>query len=70
MSAFRSIWHELVGLFVDDGALALLLVLWCAAVGLAALLLPGLAPAVAGGTLLLGCAAILLASVRRATRRR
>lgn len=65
----RRILAELLGLFVDDGALALGLVLWCAAVGLAVALLPALPGAAAGAGLLAGCLAILLANVRRAARR-
>lgn len=68
MSALRTAWDELVGLFVDDGALALLLVLLCAAVGaFVALATPS--PLVAGGLLAGGCVAALLASVLRASRR-
>ena len=68
MSALRTAWDELVGLFVDDGALALVLVGVCAAVGLlVALASPS--PLAAGALLAGGCAAALLASVLRAARR-
>lgn len=63
----RAVLDELVGLFVDDGFLALGLVLWCAAIALARTLVPALLP-VLGPALLLGCAAILLATVARAAR--
>jgi hypothetical protein len=59
--------RELVGLFVDDGALALAIL---AVVGLAALLvvlLPG-EPLAAGAVLLFGCLGVLLASTLRASR--
>ncbi|MFC0388177.1 hypothetical protein [Muricoccus vinaceus] len=68
MSALRTAWDELVGLFVDDGALAGLLVLWCAAVG-GLVLVAHPAPAVAGALLAVGCVVALLASVLRAARR-
>lgn len=68
MSALRIAWDELVGLFVDDGALAGLLVLLCAAVGLLVWLARP-AAAVAGGLLALGCVGALLLSVLRAARR-
>lgn len=72
MRAMRAVLAEIIGLFVDDGALALALALvaWCAAVGLAVALRPGLAGAVAGAALLAGCVAILLGNVARAARRR
>ena len=47
---------ELVGLFVDDGSLALALIAWCAAVGLSTTLLPWSLPA-SGPALFAGCAA-------------
>ena len=68
MSALRTAWDELVGLFVDDGALALLLVLLCAAVG--AFVFVAAPSSLAAGALLAGgCVAALLASVLRAARR-
>jgi hypothetical protein len=68
MSALRAIRNEFLGLFVDDGALALLLVLWCVAVGtLVALAHPQ--PLTAGLLLTAGCIAALLSSVARAARR-
>lgn len=65
----RAIISEIIGLFVDDGFLALALVLWCAAIGLGAVLLPTLLPAL-GPILFVGCAAILLGTVLRAARQR
>jgi hypothetical protein len=62
----RALLDELVGLFVDDGFLALALIVWCAAIALARALFqaPWLGP-----LLLIGCALILLLTVLRAARR-
>ena len=64
-----NVLSELVGLFVDDLAFTLAILAW---VALGALLLPRLGPANvwAAPLLSLGCAAILVESVRRAARRR
>lgn len=70
MGTLRAILHEIIGLFVDDEALALALLLWCAAIGAALLLLPGMPAPVAAALLLAGCVAILLGNVARAARRR
>jgi hypothetical protein len=69
MSALGAVWRELLGLFVDDGALALeiLAVVMLAAISVA--LAPN-APLAAGVILLLGCLGVLSASVARAARRR
>jgi hypothetical protein len=69
MGTLRAIVSEIVHLFVDDGLLALALVVWCAVVGGVGLLLPGLLP-VAGPALFLGCVVILLGTVVRAARGR
>ena len=69
MTTLRAVLAEIVHLFVDDGSLALALVAWCAAIGLAVLALPMLLPA-SGPALFLGCAAILLVNVVRAARAR
>lgn len=68
MRAVRAVLRELAGLFVDNGKLALGLVLWCAVIGICASLRPELSKL---GALLLfaGCAAILLANVTSAARR-
>jgi hypothetical protein len=63
MGTLRAILGELVGLFVDDGSLALALLVWCAIVGAAVIVAPGLPAAGSGVALLLGCVAILLANV-------
>jgi len=68
MNIIRLILNELVGMFVDDGNLALLALLMIAAITAAVKLLA--LPPLAGGILLLvGCLAILLHSVHRAARR-
>jgi len=58
---------EFVGMFVDDGNLALLALVLVAAVAAAVKLL-ALPPLLGGVLLLVGCLAILLQSVRRAAR--
>ncbi len=69
MNALRLVYKEIVGLFIDDGALALLsLVLIAVVAGLVEL--AGL-PALLGAFLLLvGCLVILADSVRRGCRGR
>ena len=63
MTVLRTILAELWGLFVDDGLLALGLVLW---VALAAILVPILGLDAAGGPVLfLGSALVFTASVLR-----
>jgi hypothetical protein len=62
------IMHELIGLFVDDGALALALVATIAIAALAALLLPG-GPVAAGIVLIAGSLGTLVLNVLRAARR-
>ncbi|HWK47953.1 MAG TPA: hypothetical protein VNT30_24740 [Stellaceae bacterium] len=67
MSALKQIAEELWGLFVDDGLVALAFFGW---IVIAALLLPRLHLAAAGGPVLfLGCAAIVVFSLLRAARR-
>ena len=63
----RTVFDEIVGLFVDDGFLALALIAWVAAIGLASVEITALRPAL-GPALLIGCACILLATVLRAGR--
>ena len=70
MRVLGVICHELIGLFVDDGALAVALLVWTAFVGGAVLALPGLPAASAGAVLAIGCIAILLANIRRTARLR
>lgn len=67
MGVLRAIGHEIVGLFVDNGALALALILWCVVAGCVALFFAGAWPGVIFAA---GCAAILLANVVVAARAR
>jgi len=67
MNAIRLVAREFLGMFVDDGNLALLALVLVAAVAAAVKLL-ALPPLLGGVLLLVGCLAILLQSVRRAAR--
>ena len=62
MKALLSMLRELWSLFVDDGILALALVLWCAIAGL---ILPRLPPVGewSGAIFFVGCLAILLIDI-------
>jgi hypothetical protein len=68
MSMLANALRELIGLFVDDGALALAIVAIVLLAALVAALMPQLAWA-AGAILLLGCLGALLLNVVRAGRR-
>jgi hypothetical protein len=70
MGTLRTILGELVGLFIDDGSLALALLVWCAIVGATVVVAPGLPAAGGGLALLLGCVVILLANVGRSAKQR
>lgn len=63
----RLVFKELVGMFVDDGNLALLALILIALVT-AGVKVVGLPPLIGGFLLLAGCLAILLESTRRAAR--
>jgi uncharacterized membrane protein YdjX (TVP38/TMEM64 family) len=65
MTALTNVLRERAGLFVDDGALALMIMAVVVVAGVVATLLPEV-PLVAGGILLFGCLAALLSSVARA----
>ncbi|RUU58825.1 hypothetical protein [Mesorhizobium sp. M2C.T.Ca.TU.002.02.1.1] len=67
MSVIRLVFKELIGMFVDDGSLALLALILIALIAAAVKLL-ALPPLVGGVLLLAGCLAILLESTRRAAR--
>lgn len=67
MTVFRNVILEVVHLFVDNGSLALALVLWCAAVRLAVVFLPS-SIALLGPVLLAGCAVILLVNIIQTAR--
>ncbi|WMT71964.1 hypothetical protein [Bradyrhizobium sp. Ash2021] len=68
MTVLTNALRELAGLFVDDGALALVIIAVVVLAGMVATLIPD-APLAAGAILLFGCLAALLASVARAARR-
>ncbi len=68
MKLMASIARELVGLFVDDGKLAVQLLSLIAAVALM-VRQAVIAPGVAAGLLVLGCILILAYSLARAARR-
>ena len=68
MNLLKQIWQELVGLFVDDGALATQVAVLVAAVTVAAKLL--VVPPLWAATILIpGCIAILATSIKRARRK-
>jgi uncharacterized membrane protein YdjX (TVP38/TMEM64 family) len=60
--------RELAGLFVDDGALALAIVVIVVLAGIVAAMMPGV-PLVAGAILLFGCLVVLVFNVAKAARR-
>ena len=64
MKFLVSVFRELLGLFVDDGSLALQLVILIAAVA-GAVRLAGLDALEGAGLLLIGCIVILILSLRR-----
>lgn len=65
MSGLKAALEELIGLFIDDGFLALAIIVIVAVATVLALWLR--APTLlVGGVLLVGCAAVLVASVFRA----
>ncbi|MDE3027450.1 MAG: hypothetical protein KGH84_03520 [Paracoccaceae bacterium] len=68
MKFITSLFNEILGLFVDDGNLALQVLGLIIIVALA-VYWGGLAPLVGAGVLLLGCIAILVLSLRRMLRR-
>jgi uncharacterized membrane protein YdjX (TVP38/TMEM64 family) len=67
MTVLANALRELIGLFVDDGALALAIVATVALAALAAALMPA-TPLAAGSILLFGCLGALLLNVVRAGR--
>ena len=69
MSMLGAVLRELLGLFVDDGALALEILSVVMLAAISAALVPD-APLVMGAILLFGCLGVLLANVASAARRR
>ncbi len=68
MKLLQQIWHELIGMFIDDGALAAQVAIMVAAIT-AAVKLAGVPPLWAAAALVPGCLAILAASIQRAPRK-
>jgi hypothetical protein len=68
MKALSALLGELIGLFVDDGWLALAILAVVALAGICAALTPNV-PLLPGAVLLFGCPGVLLANVLRAARR-
>ena len=69
MKLFRAMLGEFIGLFVDDGALALLVAVLIVAVAVAVKLM-GLSAIVGGFVLLIGCLGVLALSLVRAVGRK
>jgi hypothetical protein len=65
MNMLGAVFRELIGLFVDDGWLALEIVAVVVLAAISATLLPNM-PLATGAILLFGCLAVLLANVVRA----
>jgi hypothetical protein len=68
MNVLIAVLRELIGLFVDDGSLALMILAVVMLAGILATLMPDFQLA-AGAMLLFGCLGVLLANVARAARR-
>jgi uncharacterized membrane protein YdjX (TVP38/TMEM64 family) len=68
MKMLADMLRELAGLFVDDGALALAIVVIVVLAGIVAAMMPGV-PLLAGAILLFGCLVVLVLNVARAARR-
>jgi hypothetical protein len=69
MNMLGAVLRELLGLFVDDGSLALEIVAIVVLAAISTALIPNV-PLATGGILLFGCLGVLLANVARAARRR
>jgi hypothetical protein len=69
MKMLEAAVRELLGLFVDDGSLALAILVVVMLAAISAALIPDV-PSVTGAILLFGCLGVLLANVARAARRR
>jgi hypothetical protein len=68
MNVLIAVLRELIGLFVDDGSLALMILAVVMLAGVLATVTPDL-HLVAGAVLLFGCLGVLVANVARAAHR-
>jgi hypothetical protein len=68
MTVLVNVFQTLVGLFVEDGSLALAITAIVLLSGIIAILLPDM-PLAAGGLLLVGSLGVLFANVMKAARR-
>jgi hypothetical protein len=68
MNMLGAVVREMLGLFVEDGSLALEILAVVILAAISAALVPD-APLVAGAILLFGCLGVLLTNVARAARR-
>lgn len=68
MNAVVSVFRELAALVVDDGWLALAILVVIALAGVLSAMMPDM-PLAAGAMLLFGCLGVLLANVTRAANR-
>ena len=66
MNILAAVFRELIGLFIDDGSLALAILGVVLIAGFFVSLMPGV-PIAGGGILLFGCLGVLLANVLRAS---
>lgn len=69
MRWLKTIWEEVFGLFVDDGAYALSILFWLAAIAALGLGFPAFRPWL-GPLLFAGLATILVVGVGRGSRKR
>ena len=69
MNMLTAVARELIGLFVDDGSLALAILAVVILAAVAVALLPDV-PLLAGAILLFGCLGVLLANLVTVVRRR
>jgi hypothetical protein len=69
MTILRIIWEELIGMFIDDGALALLAIALIVCITVAVKIL-SIDPLLGGGLLLFGYLLILAESVSRYARKK
>ena len=65
MTMLATAFRMLVGLFVDDGSLAIAILMIVLVSGIFSILTPDM-PRVAGAVLLIGCLAVLFANVMKA----